>query len=138
MAQKPADRPAGVTFLIGVVLIFTSLNALRVITALQTRSLLSSLPLDVPLPYFIITGTAWSILGLVLVVGLFTRRRRALLLAVILTLAYPVYYWFDRLFIAESALVESRWQFAFGLTFLLLVPALWILRQPATGSYLNK
>ena len=48
----PQRRPFAVTILIVVVLIFTSLNILRMITAIRDRDFLTSLPLAVPVIYY--------------------------------------------------------------------------------------
>lgn len=138
MNQKKTHRPFGVTLLIAVVLIFTSLNIVRTIAAIQRQSFLHTLDLQVPVSYLAITGAVWGSLGLVLLVGLAARKRWALPLAMILVLGYPLYYWIDRLFIAEWAAFNSRWQFALGLTGLLVIPAVWILKQAGTRRYLSK
>ena len=138
MVRKSSQRPFAVTLLIAVVLIFTSLNILRVVTALLSRSFLSTLPLQVPVWYFTLTGTIWSVIGIILGLGLITRRKWALSLSIFLTIGYSAFYWVDRLFIIEWALFKSRWQFAFGLTIFIVLFALWTVKSSKTRVYLNK
>jgi len=138
MDQNTSQRPLSVTLLIAVVLIFMSLNIVRAITAFQSWPLLSSLPLKVPVSYFIVTGTLWGVNGLVLVFGLLTRKKWVLPLSMILTLGYPLYHWIDRFFIAEWTVIKTRWQFDFGLTLLIILLAFWIFKHPKTSIFLIK
>ncbi len=138
MDHDHSKRPLGVNTLIAVVLIFTSLNIVRVISATKSWSFLSSLPLQIPAIYFIISGTIWSLLGTILVFGLILRKMWTLPLTMILCLGYSAFYWFDRLFIASRAVNDSHWQFAVGLTILSIIIMIWILTRQKTKSFLNK
>jgi hypothetical protein len=138
MQPESTHRPFGVTLLIVVVLIFTSLHLLRAVTALQRWSSLRDLSLPVPVSYFFISGAVWGLFGLVLLLGIIARRRETVKFALILILVYPIYFWIDRLFLAEWAVFEGRWQFALGLTLLSFIAIFWILKHPSTSSYLTK
>lgn len=136
--QTPSRRPFGVTFLIVMVLIFTSLNVLRTITAFRLWDFLANSPMNVSVIYLIITGFVWSSIGLSLAVGLFIRKKWSLFMAWTAIILYALYYWFDRLFIADRFAISSHWQFTLGLTFLILILATLTLTRPRTKAYLIK
>ena len=131
-------RPFGVTILIGVVLIFTSLNFFRVSTAIRLWDYLVEPPLNTPVIYLVISGIIWSGLGLTLAFGFVTRQKWSSVLAKISAIVYSSHYWFDRLLIADRSGIGSRWFFALGLTILLLVLTFIILAQPKTRAFLVK
>jgi hypothetical protein len=131
-------RPFCVTILALVVLIFTSLNAFRSGTAIHTWDFLTTLQLNVPNIYFVVTGLIWSVVGVLLIFGLLTKKRWSIRLGRAVIILFAVYYWFDRLLIAERVSIISRWQFTLGLTFLLVIIAFWILGRPTTKEFLSK
>ena len=131
-------RPFSVTFLIVVVLIFTSLNVFRMITAIRTWEFLSVLLPDVSIIYLVITGAIWSMVGFPLSIGLFSGRKWSLPMTRIAVILYISYYWVDRLMVAERSAIASRWPFVSGLTILLLVLTFWILGRPKTKEFLIK
>lgn len=131
-------RPFGVTILIVMVLIFTSLNALQASTAIRLWSFLIEPPVDTPVIYLVATGIIWSVLGIALAVGLYTRRKWSSPLAKTSAPVYAVYYWVDRLLIAERSAIASRWPFAIGLTILLLTLTFLILSRPKPRIFLAK
>jgi hypothetical protein len=120
------------------VLIFTSLNILRMITAIRLWDFLVSFSKDVPTLYLVISGAVWSGVGIITATGLFAEKKWALPATRIAVVLYTVYYWFDRLVVADRFVIAHRWQFALGLTLLLLVFAIWILARPKTKSFLMK
>lgn len=138
MDHKTTRRPFGVTLLIGLVLIFASLNIVRTITAFQSWLFLNSLPLQVPVSYLIITGTAWSILSTIVVFSLLTRKKWSLPFAMLIFLGYPLLYWIDRLFFTEWATFANHWKFSLAITIFTVILALWIIKNPKTKNYLNK
>jgi hypothetical protein len=133
-----AHRPFSVTILIVVVLIFTSLNILRLIKAIVDHGLLTTLPLDVPVIYLAITGALWSAIGLILAFGLFARYRWSLLMGQLAAVIYTAYYWLDQLLFADQFAVENDWQFSLGLNLILASLAFWILRRPITKAFAHK
>jgi hypothetical protein len=131
-------RPLGVTILILVVLIFTSLNTLRLVTVIRTRDFLLDASLDVPVMYLLITGMFWTGFGLPLLYGLWTRRNwipTTIMAAVVL---YCCYYWFDRLLMAESSVIENRWPFALALTILTLSLTILTLTHAKAKEFFTK
>jgi hypothetical protein len=135
---QAATRPFGVTILIVVVLIFTSLNTLRMITAIRTWDFLVESPVDVPVIYLVITGAIWTGIGFPLVVGLLTRRKWSPSMAQIAIVLYVCYYWLDRLVIADRSAIASGWQFALGSTILLFCFTLWTLIQSKNKGFFAK
>lgn len=131
-------RPFNVTIILVVVLIFTLLNVLRLVAAVRGWHSLAGLPLRVPVLYFILTGTFWSVAGLSLVVGLYLRRRWSAWMAWGAVILYPLYYWIDRLFIADRSAIASRIGFLVAATLLLGAFSLWTLSRAKTRAYLVK
>ena len=139
MAIQPSKkRPFIVTILIIMVLIFTTLNALRVNSAISSWTFLVESPVGVPIGYFAATGVFWTLAGLILALGLFIGRRLSLRLAQILILLYTIYYWSDRLWIAESNAISVRWPFAVGLTLFILIYTFLVLSRPKVKLFLSK
>jgi len=136
--HPPKKRPFVVTMLIVMVLIFTTLNALRVTSAIGTWTFLVESPVSVPISYFAATGSFWSLSGLLLSGGLFFGRRWSPRLAKILTSLYAVYYWSDRLWIAASNAIAVRWPFALGLTLIALIYTFLVLSCPKVKRFLSK
>jgi hypothetical protein len=138
MDQNTSERPLAVTLLIVVVLIFTSLNILRLFTTIQSRLILSNLPLQVPPSYFIITGGFWGISGIILLVGLLTRKKWSQKMVIILSLCYAFVYWLDRLTFAYWDVYNNHLPFDLGLTLFTLIVIFWIMKNQKTGKYFNK
>ena len=138
-ALKPANkRPFIVTILIVVVLIFTTLNALRFFSSIDSWTFLNQSPVGVPIGYFAATGAFWALAGLPLAIGLFFGRHWSLRLAQVLVLLYAVYYWSDRLWIAEPNAIAVRVLFALGLTLFLIIYAFFVLSRPKVRAFLSK
>jgi len=131
-------RPFSVTILTLVVLIFTSLNTFRLYTAIRTWEFLTTLQLNVPRFYFVVAGSIWGVVGFILIIGFLTKKSWTLKVGRAVFVLYALYYWFDRLLIAERASIVNRWQFTLGLTFLLLLMAFWTLGRQCTRDFLSK
>jgi hypothetical protein len=138
MQTPPQRRPFAVTILIVVVLIFTFLNILRMLTAIRDQDFLTTLPMSVPVIYYVITGAVWGGIGVALAYGLFGGRKWSSSLAQVITFMYATYYWLDRLVIADRFSITSRWRFVTGLTILLAIFVFWVLKLPKTRTFLNK
>jgi hypothetical protein len=121
-----------------VVLIFTTLNFLRVFSAIRNWKFLATLPVGVPFVYMAATGLIWTAAGILLAVGLFFGRRWSFRLAKASVMLYTAYYWSDRLLIAEPAAIMVRWPFALGLTAALWMFTFWVLSRPNTHTFLKK
>lgn len=113
-------RPFGVTVLVGLVLMFTGLQILRVWASIATWDFLASLPLRVSPLYFVLSGTVWAGISGWLLAGLWSGKHwapRALQVAV---LAYVSFHWVDRIWLQARGPQSSNMTFEAVLTFLLV------------------
>ncbi len=131
-------RPFGVTILILAVLIFSSSNTLRMITAIRTRNFLKDAPLVVPIAYLVISGAIWMGVGFVLLYGLWTRRTWSPIMAMTLVVLYSCYYWVDKLIIADPSSIAGRWLFSLGFNLVILSITFWTLTRPRTRAFFIK
>jgi len=137
-SSRSLKRPFNVTIILVVVLIFSLLNLLRLVAAILGWHTLAGLPLKVLLLYLILTAAFWTLTGFSLAVGLYLRRRWSAWLAWGAVILYPLYYWIDRLFIADRSAIASRTPFLVAATLLLCAFTLWTLSCAKTKSYLAK
>ncbi len=112
-------RPFGVTLLALGVLTIASLNLARLLLAIREWAFIAEFPRGSPF-YLAFTGLVWTVAGLSLAFGLWRGRRWALRLAWIAIPAFALYYWLDRLLMANRAVSLTNWPFAAVLTGLLL------------------
>ena len=138
MERDPTKRPFFATILVLVVLIFTSLNVIRSISAIQSWSFLESLPLQIPVIYLILSGLIWAFLGFLLLISYILKKKWTLPLAMIMFIGYPVYYWIDHLLISKWRINDHQWRFALALTILSLILGFWMLNNPKTKNYFSK
>lgn len=136
--SRSMKRPFNVTIILVVVLIFSLLNALRLAAAILGWHTLTGLPLKVPVLYLTLTGAFWTITGFSLAVGLYMRRRWSAWMAWGAAILYPLYYWIDRLFVADRSAIVSRTAFLIANTLLLSAFTFWALSRAKTKSYLVK
>jgi len=128
-------RPLSVTLLTWVVLIITLLNWLRLIEVVRHFKFLQSLSPSPPTLYLAIMGLFWGMVGAVLIWGLFLGRSWSPRLMRNAAIFYVVWYWFDRLLIADPSAIASRWPFALSLTIVLLTLTFWILSRSKTKQF---
>ncbi len=133
-----SKRPFSVTILVITVLIFTSLNALRMITAFRSQAFLAELPYAIPIGYLIITGALWTLIGLALVSGLFLGLRWSSTLLKWVTGLYTVYYWVEHLFVTEPGTLVTRWPFTLGLNLALMILVFGVLSRPNSREFLAR
>ena len=131
-------RPLSVTFLTWVVLIITALNWLRLIEVIHGWTFLQTLSPAPLMFYLAIIGLFWGLLGAILVWGLFLGRSWSTRLMKGAAICYALYYWLDRLWVANSSAISSRWPFALGLTIVLLSLTFWILSRPKSQQFFNQ
>jgi hypothetical protein len=137
-STQHVPRPFSVTLLAVTVLIFTSLGWLRMIEAIRLWSLLTDLPLSVSPLYLASSGAFWGLVGLPLVWSLYWGHRWVSRPVQFAAPAYALYYWFDRLFLAQDIAIAVRWPFAVGLTFILLAFTFWTLSRRRARAFFNK
>ena len=136
--ESPLDRlnarPLSVTLLIVVVLIFTGLNLLRLILTIQSWKFLAGL-LPVSPWYLALTGLVWTFLGCALIWGLWFRLSWAPNVTRMLSGFYILYYWVDRLFVADRSGLEASWPFSLVICLVLFLWILWLLNRRRIRNY---
>jgi hypothetical protein len=138
--ESPVDRqvarPLSVTLLIVVVLIFTGLNLLRLILTIQSWIFLAGL-LPVSPWYLALTGLVWTILGCALIWGLWLRLAWAPNASRLLSGIYMLYYWVDRLFVANRSGLEASWPFTLVVCLMLFLWILWLFTRRKIRNYFS-
>ena len=128
------SRPLRVTLLAVGVLTITSLHLLRLVEAVRQWQFLTGLPGVSPV-YQALTGLIWASAGLLLFWGLWRGHARAARFAPGYLLAYALYYWLDRIFIANPAISLANWPVTAALTIVGLAYMFWALRARASRNY---
>jgi len=128
------SRPIRVTLLAIGVLTITSLHLLRLVEAVQQWQFLTGLP-GVSPAYLAFTGLIWASAGLLLFWGLWRGHARAARFAPGYLLAYALYYWLDRIFVANPAISLANWPVTAALTIVGLAYMFWALRARASKKY---
>jgi hypothetical protein len=88
--------------------------------------------------YLAVTGALWTVVGLVLVVGLWLRRKWSAWGAPVAVALYPAYYWIDRLLVADRSAIANRVVFLVVATLLVCGYLLFASFHPKTRAYLTK
>jgi hypothetical protein len=114
------------------VLTLAGINLLRFALALQQWAFLSSLLPVSPL-YLSASGLIWAVAGLALVWGLWLGRGWAVRGTQAAALAYSLYFWLDRIFIAEGP--GRNWPFALAVNVFLLFIVFWVLSNRKAKAY---
>jgi hypothetical protein len=128
------SRPIRVTLLAVGVLTITSLYLLRLVEAVRQWQFLTGLPGVSPV-YLALTGLIWASAGLLLFWGLWRGHARAARFAPVYLLVFALYYWLDRIFIANRAISLANWPVTAALTIFGLAYMLWALRARASRNY---
>jgi hypothetical protein len=136
--QQSPKRPLSVTLLAWVVLIMALLGWLRFYEVLRQWQFLQSLTPAPPVWYLALIGLVWGLVGTALLWGLVLGRAWAPHLMRVAALLYTIYYWLDRLLVADSAYIFTRWPFALGLNIALLILTLWVLARPKAQLFFQK
>lgn len=135
--EQPAEshsRPFGVTLLAVGVLTIAGLNLVRLIEAVRQWSFLSNLAGVSPI-YLALTGLIWACVGLPLFWGLWRGVAwTARFVSGYLTV-FALYYWLDRIWIANRAISLTNWPFTATLTVIGLFYSFWVLRTRASKTY---
>jgi hypothetical protein len=109
-----------------MVLIISCTNLIRFIEAIRTWDFLASLPGVSPL-YIALTGLIWVLVGFPLAWSLWRGHAQAPIATRILTLVFALYYWLDRLLIAQTVTADSNWLFAAVATVVMILFIFWAL-----------
>ena len=128
------SRPIRVTLLAVGVLIITSLHLLRLVEAVRQWQFLADLP-DVSPVYLALTGLIWASAGLLLFWGLWRGHARAARFAPGYLLVFALYYWLDRIFVANQDVSLANWPVPAALTVFSLAYTFLALRARASRDY---
>jgi hypothetical protein len=128
-------RPFLVTTLVVLVLLFTIVTWFGFFEALQQRQYLRQLPLTVSPLYLILRGAFWGLVGIALIWGLWFGHRWAWFACQIVVVAYALFYWLDRFFLATSDALAARWPFQAGMTVGIVIFCFGVLWLPASRRY---
>ena len=128
------SRPIRVTLLAAGVLTITSLYLLRLVEAVRQWQFLTGLTGVSPV-YLALTGLIWASAGLLLFWGLWRGHARAARFAPGYLLVFALYYWLDRIFIANRAISLANWPVTAALTIVGLAYTFWALRARASRNY---
>jgi hypothetical protein len=128
------SRPFRVTLLAIGVLTITGLYLLRLVETVRQWKFLSSLAGVSPV-YLALTGLIWASVGLPLFWGLWRGHAKAARLVPGSLLVFALYYWLDRIWIANRAISLTNWPFTAVLTAIGLAYTFWALRTRASRNY---
>lgn len=135
--RKEANRPFSVTVLLGLVLTFTALQALRLWAALTNWVLLAELPLHVPPAYFAVSGLVWALAGGWMAAGLWVPKPWARRWMLIGTVGYTAFHWLDKAFLQVGGLQSSNLAFEATLSLILVGSVFAVLALPNVRAYLG-
>lgn len=138
MTANSAKRPRSVTVLLGLVLIFTGIQILRVWSAIASWNFLTKLPLSVPPAYFVVSGAVWTAIGAALFWALWRRETWAPRVTQYATMAFTVAYWGDKLFLQAKGPQSGNEPFDVLLTALLLAAVFTALAFPQARAYFGE
>lgn len=145
-ARPNIRRPNSVTILMLGVLIITALNLTRLVLGIREWDFLVSWPGVSPL-YIVLSGLAWTLAGIPLLYGLWRAKNWAPRLLQAVGLTYALYFWLDRVFLADHqvsgaegarrALLPANWKFAAGATVISLAYIAWTLSRRKVKVYFD-
>jgi hypothetical protein len=125
-----AKRPKSVTWLAVGVLTLAVLHFSRLVNAISKWDYYITLPLSVPLIFFVLSGLIWGLAAGFLGIGLWRGMNWAIRFTHYGAIAFTVYYWVDRLFLSIDPLRKTNFRFSLGATVSLLAIIYWILSRP--------
>jgi hypothetical protein len=96
---------------------------------------LPDLPYAVPLTYLLIRNGLWGVWGLLAAFGAFFGMTWAPRLILWGGSAIVIWYWLDRLFLAQSGYSRANWPISAIVTVLAMVSVGWVLSRPAVQTY---
>jgi hypothetical protein len=109
-------RSAVLIILSGITLVISLLGWLRLLVAIGGWDYLGAIaPAVLPI-YLAISGMIWALIGLVSAVGIWLRRRWALILLGCAVISFTIWYWMDRLLLSANPDANSNWIFSLVLT----------------------
>ncbi len=136
--SHPSHRPAVITSLAVVTALVSLFHLLKFIQVLRDWSVLVELSPLVPPLYLAADGLVWFITGGVLAWGYWKGRPWARPAGQIISLAYFLVFWIDRLWIANPERLLRRWPVNLLLSVVSLALILWSLNHPSSREYFRE
>jgi len=131
------SRPFRVTLLAVGVLTIAGLNFLRLVEAVLQWKFLNSLAGVYPV-YLALTGFIWASFGLPLFWGLWRGHAKAAQFAPGYLLVFALYYWLDRIGVANHTITLTNWPVTAVITVVGLAYTFWALRTRASKNYFSE
>ena len=125
-------RPLCATLLLWVVLGLGAWSVVRLVTAVNWWSRLSTYTSAPLRSYLVISGLVWLCASLFSLWSLWKGIRRYPLVIATTAIAFSVWYWLDRAFMSMPA---ANWEFALGVTLLLLICVILCVRHHGTREF---
>ncbi len=135
--KQRVKAPASVKLVQWLSLGLALVGILRLAQTIQQWTILETL-LPVSPWYFALSGLAWGCAGLLCAWGCLRRWRWTPWLVRITALAYVIYYWTDRLLVADLRSQPANQLFMLGLTALALAWIFWIFTRPQVKTYFGE
>ena len=99
---------------------------------------LPDLPYSVPPSYLFVRNSLWGAWGILAAFGAFFGKTWAPRLIGWGGSAIVVWYWVDRLFLAQSDYSRSNWPISAIVTVLIMASVGWVLSRPVVRSYFQE
>ncbi len=115
-SQTRPKRSAVLIILSIVTLLISMLGWLRLLVAIGDWDYLGEVAPAVLPVYLAISGMIWALIGMVSAVGIWFRRRWALILLGCAVASFTVWYWMDKLLLSANPEAISNWGFSLVLT----------------------
>ena len=131
----PPRRPFSVTLLLWLVLFLSAWGAIRFVAALRWWNVLNEFDARLSPTYLAATGIIWTIIGIVLLWGIFTRRAWSRVAVLASVVAWQVQVWIERLMFESQV---SNIPFVVTVSLLLLGVIIGLTIHKSTRSYLHK
>jgi hypothetical protein len=110
--------PFRITLLLGLVLITTALNIVRLFTAIAWKNTLAAYLPPLQVMYIGVTGAVWTLLGISVLWSFWRGGRYTRILVLAVAVLYAGWSWLDRLLSERAA--QSNWPFDLVMTVLAL------------------
>jgi len=123
-------RPFTVTCLIGLVLTFSGLQAIKLWAVVSSRDFLKTLPMSVTPVFLGVSAAIWLVIGSVLFFGLLLAKAWSPRLTRWAAIIYAVTVWLDRLILQAKGPQQSNWLFELALSVILIASIFGILALP--------
>jgi uncharacterized membrane protein len=133
---RGVKRPLRITLLLGLVLITTALNLIRLWTAITWKNTLEAYFSPQELLYTAGTGAFWALAGIAVLVCYWRKAPYTRWIILIVAALYAGWYWLDRLFVQSEP--SPNGLFALAVTVLLLGFTSFVILDRHNVSYFGR